>query len=121
MHAPQHDLASRSREKTRRADPVRGRWVTWWGEYGRTPRINNNSRDHWPQNNAALVAGGGMRTGQTIGRSNRLGEHPVDRPVKFQEVFATLYRCAGIDQKQVRIFDQAGTPQYLVDEELEPM
>ena len=93
-----------------------------WGEFGRTPKINkDNSRDHWPQNNGALLAGGGMRTGQTVGRSNRLGEHPVDRPVQFQEVFATLYRCAGIDPKMVRIFDQAGTPQWLVDEGIEPM
>jgi hypothetical protein len=96
--------------------------VVVWGEFGRTPKINkDNSRDHWPQNNGALLAGGGMRTGQTVGRSNRLGEHPVDRPVQFQEVFATLYRCAGIDPKMVRIFDQAGTPQWLVDEGIEPM
>ncbi|MEZ6068039.1 MAG: DUF1501 domain-containing protein [Planctomycetaceae bacterium] len=86
------------------------------GEFGRTPKINdNNSRDHWPAANAAVLAGGGMRTGQVIGSTNRNGEQPVDRPVRFQEVFATLYKNAGIDVENVRVFDQAGTPQYLVE------
>ncbi|MEZ6058013.1 MAG: DUF1501 domain-containing protein [Planctomycetaceae bacterium] len=90
--------------------------VVVWGEFGRTPKINgNNSRDHWPAANGCIMAGGGMRTGQVIGSTNRNGEHPHDRPVKFQEVFATLYKNAGIDVENVRVFDQAGTPQYLVD------
>lgn len=90
--------------------------VVVWGEFGRTPRINgNNSRDHWPQANTAVLAGGGMRAGQVIGSTNRYGETPQVRPVTFQEVFATLYHCAGIDAQNTRIFDLAGTPQYLVD------
>jgi uncharacterized protein (DUF1501 family) len=90
--------------------------VVVWGEFGRTPRINgNNSRDHWPQANTAVLAGGGMRSGQVIGSTNRYGETPQVRPVTFQEVFATLYHCAGIDAQNTRIFDLAGTPQYLVD------
>lgn len=96
--------------------------VVMWGEFGRTPKINNsNSRDHWPQANAAMLAGGGMRTGQVVGSTNRLGEHPQDRPVKFQEVFATLYKNAGIDAGNIRIFDQSGVPQYLVDPGIEPI
>ncbi len=96
--------------------------VVVWGEFGRTPKINNrNSRDHWPQANAALLAGGGMRTGQVIGKTNRYAEHPTDRPVKFQEVFATLYKCAGIDARNIRVFDQAGVPQYLVEPGIEPI
>jgi hypothetical protein len=96
--------------------------VVVWGEFGRTPRINkNNSRDHWPRVSCAMLAGGGMRTGQVIGRTNRMGEHAVERPVKFQEVFATLYKNAGLDTGAVRIFDQGGTPRYLVDNGIEPM
>ena len=68
-----------------------------------------------------MLAGGGMKTGQVIGSTNRYAEHPVERPVKFQEIFATLYKCAGIDVGQVRIFDQGGTPRYLVDEGVEPI
>ena len=96
--------------------------VVVWGEFGRTPKINgNNSRDHWPQANTAILAGGGMRTGQVIGSTNRYGEHPVLRPVKFQEVFATLYKSAGIDAQNIRVFDQSGVPQYLVDQGNEPL
>jgi hypothetical protein len=96
--------------------------VVVWGEFGRTPRINkNNSRDHWPRVSCAMMAGGGMRTGQVIGRTNRMGEHAVERPVKFQEVFATLYKNAGLDTGAVRIFDQGGTPRYLVDNGIEPI
>src|SRR5207253_2910318 len=88
--------------------------VIAWGEFGRTPRINKEAgRDHWPQVSCALMAGGGMRTGQVIGATNRLGEYAVRRPVTHQEVFATLYQCLGIDPGQVRVFDPNGRPQYL--------
>jgi len=96
--------------------------VVVWGEFGRTPKINtSNSRDHWPQANAAFLAGGGMRTGQVVGKTNRYAEHPADRPVKFQEVFATLYKCGGIDARNIRVFDQSGVPQYLVEPGIEPI
>ena len=96
--------------------------VVVWGEFGRTPKINKmNSRDHWPQASFALLAGGGMNTGQVIGATNRLGEHPVDRPVKFQEVFATLYHNLGIDVRSATIEDFGGRPQYLVDAGIEPI
>ncbi|MFO0816977.1 MAG: DUF1501 domain-containing protein [Pirellulales bacterium] len=90
--------------------------VVAWGEFGRTPRINKDGgRDHWPQVSCALLAGGGMRMGQVIGSTNRLGEVPQDRPVHYQEVFATLYHRLGIDVGNTTILDQAGRPQYLVD------
>ena len=90
--------------------------VVVWGEFGRTPRINADAgRDHWPQVSCALLAGGGMRTGQVIGSTNRLGEVPQDRPVHFQEVFATLYRTLGIDVANTTLTDHAGRPQYLLD------
>lgn len=90
--------------------------VVAWGEFGRTPRINpGGGRDHWPQVSCGLVAGGGMRMGQVIGSTNRLGEVPQDRPIHYQEVFATLYRQLGIDVGTATIPDQAGRPQYLVD------
>ncbi len=90
--------------------------VVVWGEFGRTPRVNKNAgRDHWPRVAAALLAGGGMRTGQVIGATNRLGEHPVNRPVHFQDVFATLYRNLGIDTNTATIDDPSGRPRYLID------
>lgn len=90
--------------------------VIAWGEFGRTPRINNNAgRDHWPQVSCALLAGGGMRTGQVIGSTNRLGEYAVQRPVHFQELFATLYHNLGIDSRTTTLKDPTGRPQYLVE------
>ena len=90
--------------------------VLVWGEFGRTPRINKNGgRDHWPRVACAMLAGGGMQTGQVIGATNRLGEYATDRPVHFQDVFATLYRNLGIDVNTATINDLNGRPQYLVD------
>jgi hypothetical protein len=91
--------------------------VIAWGEFGRTPRINKGAgRDHWPQVSCALLAGGGMRTGQVIGSTNRLGEYAKDRPVTFGEIFATLYHNLGIDPAQTTITDPTGRPQHLVDQ-----
>jgi uncharacterized protein (DUF1501 family) len=96
--------------------------VVCWGEFGRTPRINQMaSRDHWPQVSCAIMAGGGMRTGQVIGRTNRLGEYAASRPVTFQEVFATLYHNIGIDVNTATALDTHGRPQYLVDAGQQPM
>jgi hypothetical protein len=96
--------------------------VVVWGEFGRTPRINkHNSRDHWPRVNAALIAGGGMRTGQVIGETNKFAEEPIHRPVKFQEVFATLYHKLGLDAHRDRVFDGSGVPRYPTDSDIEPI
>jgi uncharacterized protein (DUF1501 family) len=93
--------------------------VVVWGEFGRTPKINKDAgRDHWPQVSCALLAGGGMRTGQAIGETNRLGEYATKRPVSFQEVFATLYHNLGIDVGMVTVNDLSGRPQYLTDHAL---
>lgn len=89
--------------------------VVVWGEFGRTPKINVNAgRDHWPGVCSALVAGGGMRTGQVIGSTTRWGELPQTRPVHFREVFATLYDRLGINVATTQFLDLAGRPQYLV-------
>src|SRR6266487_4111487 len=90
--------------------------VVVWGEFGRTPRINKNAgRDHWPQVSCALLAGGGMRTGQAIGATNRLGEYAKERPVQFGEIVATLYHNLGIDPATTTINDPTGRPQHLVE------
>src|SRR5207253_5204250 len=90
--------------------------VVAWGEFGRTPRINKEAgRDHWPQVSCALLAGGGMRTGQAIGATNRLGEYAKERPVTFGEVFATLYHNLGIDPETTTVNDPTGRPQHLTD------
>jgi hypothetical protein len=90
--------------------------VVVWGEFGRTPRINKNAgRDHWPQVSCALLAGGGMRTGQAIGATNRLGEYAAERPVDMQEVVATIYHNLGINPATTTLVDPSGRPQYLIE------
>jgi hypothetical protein len=92
--------------------------VLVWGEFGRTPRINEQvGRDHWPRVACALMAGGGMKTGQVIGATDRLGGEAADRPVSFADVFATLYHNLGIDALQTTVNDLQGRPQYLVEPE----
>ncbi len=90
--------------------------VIAWGEFGRTPRINKEAgRDHWPQVCSAILAGGGLKMGQVIGSTNRLGENAKDRPVQFGEVFATLYHAMGLNPETTAIVDPTGRPQHLVD------
>lgn len=90
--------------------------VVAWGEFGRTPKINKNAgRDHWPRASCALLAGGGMQMGQVIGSTNRLGEEPLDRPVHYQNVLATLYHQLGIDPDSTTLKDVSGRPHHLLD------
>jgi len=90
--------------------------VVVWGEFGRTPAINKDAgRDHWPRVSCAMLFGGGIKAGQVIGATDRLGGEAVDRPVQFGEVFATLYHNLGIDPNKATVNDLSGRPRYLVD------
>lgn len=90
--------------------------VAVWGEFGRTPKINAAAgRDHWNKVSCAYLAGGGMRTGQAIGATNRFGEEAAERPVHMQEIVATMYHNLGIDTHSTTINDPTGRPQFLVD------
>ena len=89
--------------------------VIAWGEFGRTPQINKDAgRDHWPQVGGGLIAGGGFRTGQVIGATDRLAAEITDRPVHFGEVHASLHEFLGVPL-DTKLFDLSGRPQYLVD------
>jgi hypothetical protein len=90
--------------------------VVVWGEFGRSPAINKDGgRDHWPRVSCALLFGGGIKVGQVIGSTDRLGGEADSRPVKFGEVFATLYHNLGIDVSKTTVPDLSGRPQYLVE------
>ena len=96
--------------------------VIAWGEFGRSPTINKDGgRDHWPRVTNALLAGGGLRHGQVIGSTDRLGGEPADRPVLFGEVFATLYQALGVDVNKVTLPDLTGRPQFLVPDGCQPL
>ena len=95
--------------------------VIVWGEFGRTPRINRGAgRDHWSAAAFALLAGGGMPTGQVIGATDYRADSVIERPVSFSDVFATLYHNMGIDLTHTTLSDLSGRPHYLCDS-LEPI
>jgi hypothetical protein len=72
------------------------------GEFGRTPKINANAgRDHWGPCSTTLVAGGGLRTGQVIGASDKIGAYPTTEPIAPVDIHATMYHALGIDPDQV--------------------
>jgi hypothetical protein len=90
--------------------------IAVWGEFGRTPKMNaKGGRDHWPRVSSAILAGGGMKVGQVIGKTDRLAGEPVDKPIHFQDIIATLYHNLGIDPTRTTIEDAKGRPHYLVD------
>jgi hypothetical protein len=92
------------------------------GEFGRTPKISPQAgRDHWPQVNFALLAGGGMGTGQIAGATDRIAGEAVSRPVTFGEVYPTLLHHLGIDPSQTTLQDLNGRPQYLVEDHAKPL
>ncbi|RFC46076.1 MAG: DUF1501 family [Verrucomicrobia bacterium] len=96
--------------------------VLVWGEFGRTPTVNAQvGRDHWPRVAMALLAGGGMRCGQVIGSTDRLGGEADSRPVTFAEVFSTLYHNLGIDADAATFTDAKGRPHYLVENGARPI
>jgi hypothetical protein len=87
-----------------------------WGEFGRSPKISAKAgRDHWPQVAMGIMAGGGLRTGQVIGSTDRHAAEVTSRPVHYQDVFATLYRHLGIDARSTTIADTTGRPHNLVE------
>ncbi|MFM9114982.1 MAG: DUF1501 domain-containing protein [Planctomycetota bacterium] len=84
--------------------------VVWFGEFGRTPKINENvSRDHWPQCYSVLLAGGGTRGGYIYGASDARGAYPDDHPVRPEDLAATIYQLVGIDP-QTEVRDRANRP-----------
>jgi uncharacterized protein (DUF1501 family) len=67
-------------------------------EFGRTPKINPaGGRDHWPQCWTSYFAGGGVKGGRVVGKSDDIGAYPVERPVKPSEVVATIYHSLGLE------------------------
>ena len=80
------------------------------GEFGRTPRINRNAgRDHWGDCSSALLAGGGIQSGQVVGSSDHHAAFPASRPVEPADIQATLYHCMGLDPHQL-IYDRSQRP-----------
>ena len=84
-------------------------------EFGRTPRVNPaGGRDHWPQCWTVYFAGGGIQGGRVVGRSDRIGGVPAERPVGPPEIVGTIYHSLGLDLETMLPGPQ-GRPFPLVD------
>ena len=88
------------------------------GEFGRSPRISKADggakgmrygREHWPQSMSVLVCGGGMRHGQVVGSTDKLGTHPHDNPLTPNDLWATVYKHLGINP-DTHLYDQQNRP-----------
>uniref|UniRef100_A0A7C4LMF6 DUF1501 domain-containing protein n=1 Tax=Schlesneria paludicola TaxID=360056 RepID=A0A7C4LMF6_9PLAN len=92
-----------------------------WGEFGRTPKINNNAgRDHWAPVQSALLAGGGMPRGLVIGGTDKDAGYAVERPVHYRDVLATIYHNLGIDP-HAYVRDRNDRPVTLLPEDCRPI
>ena len=84
--------------------------VVAWGEFGRTPRVNNDAgRDHYPNVFSAALAGGPVRGGRVLGSSDAHGAFPKTQPKSPQDVLATIYRHLGVDTTRQYV-NHAGRP-----------
>jgi len=100
--------------------------VVLCGEFSRTPRMNDGGnggapmskgtpgRDHWGNAMFCLLAGGGLRGGQIVGSTNRLGEAPKDRPLRPGDIHHTIYRVLGVDPS-THFLDRSGRPIAAID------
>jgi uncharacterized protein (DUF1501 family) len=84
--------------------------VIWMGEFGRTPRINDNvSRDHWPDCYTVMLAGGGVKRGFVYGASDKQGAYPAENAVRPEDLTATVYQLLGVDP-HTEVRDVANRP-----------
>jgi len=92
--------------------------VVWMGDFGRTPTINKTAgRDHWPQCYTVVLAGGGIRGGQIIGASDKIGAHPTENPITPADLHATIFRLLGYDPHAISYHTSDGRPTLLSDGE----
>jgi hypothetical protein len=88
--------------------------VVVMGEFGRTPKINNNAgRDHWNFCYSLLLAGGGIKGGVVFGSSDKIGARPSSNPVTPADIIATIYHCLGI-ANDLELHDRLHRPYQLV-------
>ncbi|WP_298868180.1 DUF1501 domain-containing protein [uncultured Gimesia sp.] len=84
------------------------------GDFGRTPKINNNAgRDHWNSCYSIMLLGGGIKAGSVYGASDRSGAVPLHSPVSPGDIVATIYRLLGVDHHHV-LYDKLERPHTVV-------
>lgn len=95
--------------------------VVWMGEFGRTPRINeNNGRDHWPGSWSAVLGGAGIRGGQVFGATSSDGMEIADHPMTVPNLMATVCQALQLDHMTTNL-SNVGRPIPLADHGAEPV
>ncbi len=101
--------------------------VVMCGEFSRTPKMNDGGnggpprsmgtpgRDHWGEAMFCLIGGGGVKGGQIVGATDRLGHRPISRPISPSQLHATIYHVLGIDPK-IHLLDPSGRPTPVLDD-----
>lgn len=100
--------------------------VVVMGEFGRTPRMNNGGnggpalskgtpgRDHWGNALSVLMGGGGLKGGEIVGSTNRLGEVPKDNPLRPGDIHHTIFNVLGVDPT-LNFLNHSGRPIPAID------
>ena len=95
--------------------------VVCQGEFGRTPRINGQAgRDHWPASWSAVLAGGGIQTGQVIGKTGADGVALESKPTRTPDLIATVVKAIGIDPMKQNM-SNVGRPIRIADPTAKPI
>jgi uncharacterized protein (DUF1501 family) len=95
--------------------------IAWMGEFGRTPKINSgNGRDHFPNAWATVLAGGGIKGGQAVGKTSLDAMEVVDRPVQVPDLLSTICKALGVDPLKQNI-SNVGRPIRIVDKSARPI
>ncbi len=98
--------------------------IVWMGDFGRTPRINQNAgRDHYPRAWSVVVGGGNIKGGIAYGSTNSDGTEPKDKHVGILDLYGTLYRGLGIDptpETNASVRDNLGRPYYIAGDKADP-
>ncbi len=91
--------------------------ILWMGDFGRTPRINQNAgRDHWSRCWSVVLGGGDIKGGVAYGATDKDGTSVVDNEVSVLELFGTVYKALGIDptpETNASVRDNIGRPYYI--------
>jgi uncharacterized protein (DUF1501 family) len=91
------------------------------GEFGRTPKINGaNGRDHWAVSWSTVLAGGGIKGGQVVGKTTKDGMHVDERPVSVPDLLATVCLALGLDPRKQNQ-SNVGRPIRLVEPNAKPI
>jgi hypothetical protein len=95
--------------------------IIWMGEFGRTPNVNRNGgRDHYSRAWSTVLAGGGIRSGQVVGKTDANGSSVVDRPVSARDFMATVCKVLGIDYAKT-VETSGGRPVQIVEKGAKPI